>query len=164
MFPPKTPQGMPPAAGAAPQPPAGAVAPPGAGAPPDGGPQQSGLRQVSDIGFNQDVQNILLSRIQTLTPQEEKVLDAVLTPQTIPVFVKIFPELKPLFDMLTSGGQQGPIGQPGQQGQPAQGGAPAQGAPPDAEDAGPGGDNGSDEEEESDNPLVKSPASAGLIG
>jgi len=69
-----------------------------------GSPEPSGLRPVSEIGFNQDVQNIVLSRIQTMTPEEEAVLDAVITPQTIGVFVKILPELKPLFDMMGAGG------------------------------------------------------------
>ncbi len=159
MFPPRNPQGNPPGTGQAAPP---QVAPDaGAGAP----PQQSGLRQV-DIGFNQDVQNVVLSRIQTLNPQEEKILDAVITPQTLPIFLKLLPELKPLLDMMSQGGgDQGPIAPGGQPAPVAQnGGAPAAEEAPDAEDVGQGGDNGDDEEEETDNPLVRNQASSGLIG
>ncbi len=151
------------------QPPQPAAAPPQPAAPDAGQePQQSGLRQV-DIGFNQDVQNVVLSRIQTLNPQEEKILDAVITPQTLPIFLKLLPELKPLLDMMSQGGgAQGPIAPGGQPGQPApvaqNGGAPAAEEAPDAEDVGQGGDNGDDEEEETDNPLAQNMVSRGLVG
>ncbi len=168
MFPPKQPQ----PAGQPQQPPQ-QPAPPQQGQPnttPQGGPQQ-----VANIGFNQDVQNILLSRIQKMPPQAQKILDSVLTPQTIPVFLMLLPELKPLFDHMMQAAQQGPIGQPGQppasQGAPPSpsgapaGGPPAPGGAPSA--AQPGGQPGQEpegDEEESDNPLVKAPASNGLIG
>lgn len=164
MFQPNKPmmnQGQAPAAA---QPPQGAPAgmPPGGPAP----PQQSGLRPVANIGFNQDVQNILLSRIQTLNPQEEKILDSALTPQTIPIFLKLFPELKPLFDMMTSGNQSGPIGQqPGQPGAGAPSPAAPGGAPAPAGAPGQGGaPDDSDDEDETDNPLVNNQASSGLVG
>lgn len=106
---------------------------------------QSGLRQVSDVGFNQDVQNILLSRIQTLTPDEGKALDTAITPQTLPVFLKILPELKPLFDMMAGNGNQNYVSTP----QPGAAGAGA-GA----------GDDEEEEDEQQQNPLV----SQGLVG
>lgn len=164
MFPPNPNQQMP-QAGQPPQQPQ--AAPPQAGAPPQpgAGAQPQGPHPVDNIGFNQDVQNILLTRIQTLTPQEAKIMDSVINAQTIPVLLKVFPELKPLFDQMAKGAQGGPIGQPGQ---PQAGqGAPAPGGASDPEDdPSQGGDNGADEEEEdeSDNPLTKSPASQGLIG
>ncbi len=170
MFPPNRPPMAAPAPNATgmANPPAAAGMPPqGAGGAPE--PQQSGLRQVADIGFNQDVQNILFSRIQTLNPQEIKVLDAVLTPQTIPVLAKLFPELKPVFDSMGQPQGGGPIGQqpPAQaaQGAPDQAGAQGPQGPADAEDdPNQGGDSGSDEEEETDNPLAKNQASSGLLG
>lgn len=165
MFPPnKAPMGVQPSPAPAPQQ-GGAPAPPQPG--PGAAPQQSGLRPAVNVGFNQDVQNILLTRIQQLTPPDAKVLDGILNPQTIPVLTKIFPELKPLFDMLTSGGQPGPIG--GQQ-PPAQAGptgAASQAAPSAAQPGGqPGQGPSSDEEDEdeTDNPLVNNQASSGLVG
>lgn len=106
--------------------------------------QQSGLRQVSDIGFNQDVQNILLSRIQTLTPEEGKALDTAISPQTLPVFLKILPELKPLFDMMANNGSQNYVSTP----------------QPGAAGAGAGAGDDEEEEDEQQNPLV----SQGLVG
>ena len=90
----------------------------------DGDGQNQGPQPVEDIGFDQDVQNILWSRVQTLNQQEVQILDQIVTPQSYPVLVKMFPELKPLLDQATTvkGAQQGPI-----QGQQAQ--QPAQAAP-----------------------------------
>lgn len=70
---------------------------PAAVATPIKGPAQP---QNDALQFNSNVQNILLHRIQSLTPPEEQILDAVVTPETLPVFVKILPELKPLFSMM----------------------------------------------------------------
>lgn len=46
----------------------------------------------------EDVQALLFSRIETLSPQEMQVLDSIITPETVPVLFKIFPELGILFD------------------------------------------------------------------
>lgn len=72
----------------------------------------AGPQMVEDIGFDQDVQNILWSRIQNLlTPEDMQILDQVITPQTYPVLVKLFPELQLLLAQASSaqGMQQGPI-------------------------------------------------------
>jgi hypothetical protein len=120
-------------------------------------PQQSGLRPAADIGFNQEVQNIVLSRIQTMTPEEEKILDAVISPQTVGVFIKILPELKPLFDMMGGGGAAGQGQTPPQQ--PAAAPAyPGDGTPADEE-------AGDEDDDEEDNPLTRNGyASRGLVG
>lgn len=68
----------------------------------DGSQQQSGPQPVENIGFNQDVQNILWSRVQTLTPEEIKVMDTIVTPTTYPVLAKLFPELVPLLQKGTA--------------------------------------------------------------
>lgn len=178
MFPPKQPfqpgaqpQGQPQVQ--PPQQPPGAEMQPQA---PDAGMDEHvGPSQVADIGFNQDVQNIVLSRIQTMTPQEEQILDAVINPQTAAVFIKILPELKPLFDMMSAGGSQGggPIGQPGAAAPPqapqAPQAAPAFAAADEEERPGvegAGSDDGTDdEEEEEENPLLRNgPVSRGLVG
>ena len=74
--------------------------------------QESGLRAVQNVGFNQDIQNVLLSRIQNLGEEEGRILDAFITPETVPVLVKIFPELEPLFNMLGKNDGGAPIQQP----------------------------------------------------
>lgn len=86
-----------------------AAAPAAPGAMPGAAPQ--GGAPGPDLGFNQQVYQIVMSRIQTMTPEEEQVLDSVISPQTLPVFLKILPELKPLLDLMSQGGegQQGPI-------------------------------------------------------
>lgn len=58
----------------------------------------AGPQPVKDIGFNQDVQNVLWSRVQAMSEQELDVIDAVITPQTLPVLVKLFPEMQLLFE------------------------------------------------------------------
>lgn len=58
----------------------------------------SGPQPVKEIGFNRDVQNILWSRVQSMSEQELDVLDAVITPQTFPILVKLFPEMQLLFE------------------------------------------------------------------
>jgi hypothetical protein len=144
-----------------------------------GAAQGQGPQRVANIGFNQGVQNILLSRIEKMPPQTQKILDSCLTPQTIPAFLMLLPELKPLFDAIMRSQQPGPIGQqPPQGGQPPAGGAPPSagapggggqppvqaGGPSAAQAGGAPGQGSGDDDDESDNPLVQSPASNGLIG
>lgn len=178
MLPPRNPQmsGQPAQVGApqqqmsAPQPQPGQGGP--AGAP--GAAPQAGPRPTVDIGFNQGIQNVLLARIQAMSPQDQKALDSVITPQTIPVFLKLLPELKPLFATMLQQSQPGPIGQQ-QPGQPPQGapgaapggpgaGAPPQGGAPSAAQPGGAPGQGEDDEDETDNPLVNNQASSGLVG
>lgn len=154
---------------------------PASGQPPQPAPQPGASpgspQPVANIGFNQDVQNILLTRIQKMPPQYQKILDSVLTPQTIPAFTMLLPELKPLFDAIMQSQQQGPIGQQqapagGQPPVPAGGaGALGGGGQPPVQAGGPsaaqpGGQpgQGSGDDDDTDNPLVQSPASNGLIG
>lgn len=80
----------------------------GAGAPP--APGAAGPQPVQNIGFNQDVQNILWSRVETLTEQEIDALDKIITPQTFPALVKLFPEIKLLFEQASAMAQQDMMG------------------------------------------------------
>jgi hypothetical protein len=176
MFPQQPPQARPPQ----PQQ-AAAAAPPQPGQPPQD-QRQSGLQPASDIGFNQEIQNIVLTRIQqTLTPEEGQMLDAVITPQTVGVFLKILPELQPLFEMMGSAGGGG--------GAPQQNIRPPAAAPPPGGGAAPPGQFGGarppmqpqqaaaegedegyeegdeEEDEEEENPLLRNNvASRGLVG
>ena len=45
---------------------------------------------------NEQVAQVLLTRIDFLTPQEVAALDQAITPQNAPVFLKVFPELAQL--------------------------------------------------------------------
>ena len=82
----------------------------------------------------EELQMLMMERVGTLSPPEMQVLDSIITPQTVPVLFKLFPELGILFEqgsqiqayMQQQGGQQ-PQGQPQmqqqqmqQQGQPQQ--------------------------------------------
>jgi len=170
MFPPKNPQ-MPPQGQQPQQPPQPSQPPQGGAAPPQGAPAQDG----GPLAFNQGIFQILVARIHSLTPQDQQILDSLLTPQTTPVLLKMLPELKPILAVMMKQAQQpGPIGQPGQppagQAPPSPAGAPAGGppapggAPSAAQPGGQPGQQEPDDDEESDNPLVQAPASNGLIG
>ena len=64
-------------------------------APQQGGPMQSPQQA---LGFIQGVQDILYARVQALTEDEINTLDTIITPETYPILVKIFPELEQLFE------------------------------------------------------------------
>lgn len=145
-MPPKQPMPQP-QGGQPPMPPAGGGAAPGA--PPGGMPKVQGPRPVSNTGFNSNVQALLFTRIQALNPQEIQTLDQIMTPQTLPILGKIFPELIPLFNESTAGKPtvRSPVS-PG--GAPA--GAPGGQPPPQGASPAPPG---------SDNPLSNPPPSGG---
>lgn len=176
-MPPFPPQGQP----QQPQPAAPAAA---AGAPPmapapAGGPETSGLQKVANTEFNQQMQNILFSRIEEegqKNPNFGNAIDSGITREAAMELALILPELHPIFRAmgLFEGMGDAPIGPaaPGQPAPPA-GGQPAAPAFPGAApaDAGAGdGDpedaaDGGDDEEEEDNPLLRNgPASQGLVG
>lgn len=74
----------------------------------------------------EDLQLLLFQRVRQLSPQESQAFAQVVNPQTLPVFMKLFPELGPLFQKIMehkSGGA--PQGGAAPQPMP-QGGAPAQ--------------------------------------
>lgn len=118
--------------------------------PPQGQAQQAGPQRVADIGFNQDIQNVLLSRIDSLPPQEVEMMDAFVTPQNIGVLTKVFPEIAVLFQEASSlkqGGQPSPTPAPAVGGQvQQQASAPMPQSQP------------------SPNPLVRDGVSSGLVG
>lgn len=133
------------------------------------GPAQApvGPQKVANLGFNQDVQNILLSRIEaegTKNPNFGAAVDAGLTREAAIELLMILPELKPVFEamgVIADGDSMGqPIGQ-----QPAQASAPVNpGQMPFANRQAPQG-----AEEDSDNPLTdddeeESAPSRGLTG
>lgn len=125
--PPMAAQGSAPAGPAASPPSAGG--PPGS--PPGGAPKLPGPQPVANIGYNKNVQSLLFTRIQALNPQEMQALDQVITPQSLPVLGKIFPELIPLLNQSTAGKptvRDG--GPPGQPPLPPGGGGAAPGGPP----------------------------------
>ncbi len=72
----------------------------------------------------EQLQMLLFDRVRQLSPQEMQVLDSIITPQTVPVLFKLFPELGILFDMgsqlqgMNGGSGQG---QEQEQGQPQMG-------------------------------------------
>lgn len=72
----------------------------------------------------EELQMLMFNRVAELTPQEQQVFASVVTPQTVPVLFKMFPELGILFDQILSG-QGGAQSQPGagqmMPGQPAPG-------------------------------------------
>jgi hypothetical protein len=114
-----------------------------------GAPVQQGPQPVNDIGFNQQVQNILFSRIDKLSEEEyaafEDSFDSIITPETMPVLEKVFPELAMLLMQASAfTGQEPMIGG----GQPAAGGAQQYAASGEVEE----------------NPLTSNGASRGLMG
>lgn len=114
-------------------------------APQGGQPEEiSGAQRVSNTEFNQDVQNILLSRIEeegTKNPNFGQALDAGITKEGAMELALILPELMPvframgLFDELEQA-QNSPIKSAPQMAQPQQ----------------------------EQNPLMTSPVSKGLMG
>lgn len=82
----------------------------------EGGPQIDG----------EELQMLMFERVQQLSPEEMQVFSSIITPQTVAVLLKMFPELGILFDEVLSGqmGQGQPQPQQGAQmmpGQPAPG-------------------------------------------
>ena len=66
---------------------------------------------------NQMVGQILWQRVDTLTEQEVDVFDRIVTPETYPILVKLFPEMEALFQQASMFDQMGgpppsPHGQP----------------------------------------------------
>lgn len=63
-------------------------------------------------GGPSDVDQVLLQRFQSLTPQEHDALDSV-SPQAADVFMKLVPELKPVIQMVldAQGGSEGTEGE-----------------------------------------------------
>ena len=156
------------------QPAPATAAPPAAGTAPANGTPPTAQSNPA-LGFNQTVYNILVQRIQSFTPQDMAIAQRIVIPANRDLWVKLLPELVPMFNAVQAQKQQpGPIGQSGQP--PAGQGAPPPaggGSPPPAQAGGPsaaqpggapGQGSGDDEDEESDNPLVQNPASNGLIG
>ncbi len=127
MFPPQQKPPMPPQGGAPSAPQPQMAADPAASYAEEPMEGSGGPQPVENIGFNQDIQNVLYSRVQTLSEQEVAALDAIVTPQTYPALIKIFPEMQMIFDEATAmdDSGQGPI----QGGHPQQGAAPPSGNP-----------------------------------
>lgn len=142
-----------------PQQPQAAGAPPQAGGMAESG---SGLRKLPPeaLGFNQDMQNILISRIEMVgskNPQAFDRLDAALTREAAMELLQILPELKPIFDALGIGTDGG--GSAGM----AQASMPMRSAPAPQQasdgDTNPLMDDEDDEDEDEDMPV-----SRGLVG
>lgn len=55
--------------------------------------QQQNIPQIRA----EDLQKVLLQRVAQLSPEETDVLDAMITPETVMVLVKLFPELGVVF-------------------------------------------------------------------
>lgn len=72
----------------------------------------------------EELQMLLFSRVKQLSQPEMQILDSIITPQTVPVLFKLFPELGVLFDQGSQLRQQGggmpQVPQQGQGGQPQQ--------------------------------------------
>ena len=65
--------------------------------------------QVPEID-PEEMQIVLFSRVDELSPEEAKALVSVINPQTITVFLKLLPELAPLFqDIMMRSSQQSGI-------------------------------------------------------
>lgn len=155
----------PPAAAGAPMPPqaappTGAPAPGGAG-----GDDVRGAQRVSNTEFNQQMQNILLSRIEeegSRNPNFGQAIASGVSREAAVELALILPELIPIMRMaglLEGEGGAGPIGQP----RPPMGGAPGGGMPPMGQGAAPqtpAGGGYDDEEEDEPRPGV----SRGLVG
>jgi hypothetical protein len=50
----------------------------------------------------EELQGLLMSRVQQLSKEELQILDSIVTPETIMVLYKVFPELGVLFDHATA--------------------------------------------------------------
>lgn len=119
--------------------------------PPMGGgmPQQPMMPQAggappAPMIDGEDLQMLLFSRVAEMNPQEQQTLDALITPETLPVLFKLLPELGILFEQASAiKGMQGEGMEPEEE----------------YED-----EEGMDYEEESDNPLINENLSRGLMG
>ncbi len=90
----------------------------------------------------EDVQMLLFSRVQNLTEPEMVTLDQMITPETIVVLLKLFPELAILFERASAFQGEQYQGQPQQQAQQEY----------------------EQDDEEGGNPLVNNNLSRGLMG
>ncbi len=114
----------------------------------DGMEEESGTGETGGnvpVIDGEQLQALLFDRVKQLTPEEMQILDSIVTPESVPVLFKLFPELGILFDM---GSQL--QGSPGQE--QAGGGQPAPPAPE------------PQRQEESQNPLSNPDVSRGLRG
>ena len=136
---------------------------PAAGAAPQAAPQsmdqyEAGRQtpqRTQDIGFNQKIQNILLSRIEALgqkNPNFGQAIDSGVTREAAMELIQVLPELKPIFEAL---GVTDASGDEGDDSDLSVGGAQQGTTTPQP---------GADDEEESDNPLVNQGVSRGLVG
>lgn len=150
------------------------VAPAPAAAPAAPAPEQSGLQKVQNLEFNQQMQNILLSRIEAIGSQNPNAFDALeaaLTRDAALQLLQILPELKPIFDAMGIGdgtpGQQPIAAAPGAGMMPQAANSPVSAGGDDEEtEANYGVDDDEEEDdEEEENPLLQNgAASRGLVG
>lgn len=116
---------------------------------------QQGMEQGVPTINGEDLQMLLLDRVRQLNPQEMQVLDSIITPESIMVLFKIFPELGVLFEKgtqvqgMAGGGGQGMNPQMPQQDPAAPQASPAQ---------------FQGQQEEEPNPLSNPNISRGLTG
>lgn len=86
----------------------------GGGAPAGGQNREQLVAQLFQP--DQQIAAVLWMRVDHLQPQEVAALDQVITPQSAPVLMKVFPELIPLIEKSTAlggaGGQPNPAGAP----------------------------------------------------
>lgn len=66
-----------------------------------GVPMQQPQQQPSPIRA-EDLQKVLLQRVAQLSPEEEDILDSMITPETNIVLMKLFPELGIIFEVGSS--------------------------------------------------------------
>lgn len=59
----------------------------------------------------EEVQGLLFSRINQMTPEEMQMLDSIITPKTLPMLFKLLPELAILFEQGSNlkGASSGPV-------------------------------------------------------
>lgn len=94
-------------------------------------PEEGMEGEVPEID-GEELQMLLFSRVKQLSQPEMQILDSIITPQTVPVLFKLFPELGILFDqgsqLRQQGGAQPPAAGGGmpQMPQQGQGGQPQQ--------------------------------------
>ena len=62
-------------------------------------PQQGGQQKVLN---GEDVQILLLQRVAQLNEEEQQIFDILVTPETIPVWMKIAPELGIVYEKATA--------------------------------------------------------------
>ena len=96
----------------------------------------------------EELQMLLFSRLQQLSPDEGRTFANLVTPETVIPLFKMFPELGILFDQILTQRAQGV-------GQETGGGMPQQGMPPMQQE---------EPMEEEQNPLVNDNISRGLMG